>query len=255
MYNVLRAQPFSVSPIFHVRQRFCTQAPAAPLLRPLFDLSLCLVTHRPDVESDEDFVWRVMSAVEGGVTCVQLRDQNKDVQASLRTAYRLKELLREKQIPLIINNRLDVALAVQADGIHIGQTDFPYHEARRLMGERSIIGLTVNTLKDVQNAEHLDVDYLGVQLFPSLHTKPHSSQVWGLQGLQTIQRISRHPLMVIGGVNLKNLESVCTHLRLADKKDGTAMVGSLWRAKNPSDIAKTVRATFDRVISRQMNPQ
>ncbi len=220
-------------------------------LRQEMDLSLCLVTERKCIRSDDVFISKIMRAIQGGATCIQLRDRNEDLQACLRTAYRLKDLMRSSGVPLIINNRLDVALAVGADGVHIGQKDFPYRDARRLMGPQALIGLTVDTLDDVHAAEPLDVDYLGIQLFPSQNTKPDHTHLWGLAGLRKIRSISRHRLVVIGGINLNNLKSICAGLHIGKNKDGIAMVGELWRGNDPYPVAQKIRAIFNGIISSQ----
>lgn len=205
------------------------------------DLSLCLVTDRKCVKSDEEFFSKISRAIEGGVTCIQLRDQNEDLQASLRSAYRLKD-----RIPLIINNRVDVALAV-GTGVHLGKKDFPLEDARRLLGQQAIIGWTVETLDDVHIAEKLDVDYLGVQLFPSKNTKLNHTRIWGIEGLKQIRSLSRHRLVAIGGITLDNLETVCSQLQLGRQGDGIAMVGELWRGNNPSIEAQKIQAIFNRI--------
>ena len=218
----------------------------ASLKKRSFDLSLYLVTERTCVKNENDFLYKAERAIKGGVTCLQLRDRNENLQASIQTAHRLKKLMENSGVPLLINNRVDVALAVNADGVHLGQKDFPYHEARRLLGEKSIIGITVETLDDVRAAEDLDIDYLGVQLFPSINTKPNSPSWWGIDGIRKIKEISRHRLVAIGGVTLDNLESINTVLDLMKEKDGVAMVGQLWRSDDPYFFAEKVRAYLER---------
>lgn len=191
------------------------------------------------------FVHKVVRAVKGGVTCVQIRDRHEDVRASIHTTLKLKKLLTRFKVPLIVNNRVDVAMATEADGVHLGQSDFPYSEARRLLGPRAIIGLSVDTWDDVVAAQELDVDYLGVsQLFPSKHTKPGCMSPWGLDGLKKIRQFSRHRLVVIGGVNLLNLKEVCKELHLGNDRDGVAMVGDLWRSDDPLLVAEEVQRVF-----------
>ena len=208
------------------------------------DLSFCLVTERRQAPNDEIFLKKAVRAIEGGVSCIQLRDSTEDLQISLKSALRLKERLAGTA-PLIINNRVDVALAVKAEGVHLGQRDFPVAEARRLLGMRSIIGLTVETLEDVERAENLDVDYLGVQLFPSKNTKPNSQFLWGLEGLKKIKALSRHRILTIGGIDLNNLPSIASVIDLTKHQDGVAMVGALWRADDPYFMAKAIRASLN----------
>src|SRR5262245_49576058 len=120
--------------------------------RPI-NLLLGLVTNRASVADEGEFLYRAIQAIKGGASYIQLRDRNKDVRACIQAAYRLKQLTAHYGVSLLINNRVDVALAVGADGVHLGQKDFPVYEARKLLGEKAIIGLTVGTIEDVRAAE------------------------------------------------------------------------------------------------------
>ena len=208
------------------------------------DLSLYLVTNRCYTKDDSHFIDKVLQTVHGGVTCVQYSDPYVDLHNQFKTALSLREKLRASGVPLIINNNVEVALAVQADGVHLGQKDLAYGHARRLIGSRAIIGLTVDTWDDVLKAEELDVDYLGVQIFPSKHTKPTSLSIWGLEGLRKIRAISKHRIVAIGGINLDNLLHVYKELNINEKSDGIAMVGELWRTSDPKMAAKRVMDLF-----------
>jgi thiamine-phosphate pyrophosphorylase len=104
----------------------------------------------------------VLKAAKGGVSCVQLREKDLPTSDFIEEALAVKKILLPLQVPLIINDRIDVALACGADGVHLGQQDMPYAMARRLMGEKAIIGLSVETWEDVVAAEKLDLDYIGV---------------------------------------------------------------------------------------------
>ncbi len=217
--------------------------------RPPVDLSCYLVTERSAVANEDEFCFKVVRAIEGGVTAIQFRDRNEDLQASLRTADRLKSLMKKRGIPLIINNRIDIALSIQADGVHIGKCDFPYAKARALLGSRSIIGLTIETIEDVLAAEKLNVDYLGLQLFPSKQTKPNHNRLWGIEGLRLARQLSHHRIVAIGGIDLNNLEKVLSYLHPGATQDGVAMVGRLWRSQDPYEEAQKIRAIFNRISS------
>jgi thiamine-phosphate pyrophosphorylase len=146
----------------------------------------------------------VLQALQGGVACVQLREKDVPTRFFVEEAQKMKTLTKRFGIPLIINDRLDVALAVEADGVHIGQDDMPYETARKLMGPRAIIGLSVETWDDVVTAQELDVDYLGVSPVFETPTKTDTKGSWGLEGLARIKVYSRHPLVAIGGLNATN---------------------------------------------------
>ncbi len=146
----------------------------------------------------------VSRALEGGVAYVQLREKDVSTRLFVEEARKIKAITARCRAPLIINDRLDVALAVKADGVHIGQEDMPYAAARKLMGARAIIGLSVETWEDVVKAQELDVDYLGVSPVFETPTKTDTKGSWGLEGLAGIKAYSRHPLVAIGGINASN---------------------------------------------------
>ena len=129
------------------------------------DLALYLVTDR-GLSLGRDIESVVMQAVRGGVTLVQLREKEIDTREFIALGLRLKAALAGTGVPLLINDRVDVALAVDADGVHIGQSDMPYGIARRLLGHDKIIGLSVETMDEVVQANDLDVDYVAVSPVP-----------------------------------------------------------------------------------------
>jgi len=203
------------------------------------NLPLHLVTNRSCVQNEDVFINKVLRAVKGGVSCVQIRDQKGEWEETLNSIFRLKKHLKPFNVPIILNDYVEIASAIRAvDGVHLGQTDLPYCHARALMGSSAVIGLTVDSWEDVLTAQNLDVDYLGVQVFPSERTKLESKKVWGLSGLRAIRQISRHSLVAIGGVDLSNLKSVTQELD--SNRDGVAMVGDLWRSDDPFEVAKKV---------------
>ena len=150
----------------------------------------------------------VEPAVAGGVRYVQLREKDTSTRSFIELAIRLKTFLNPKGVPLLINDRVDVALASGADGVHVGQEDMSYETARRLLGPSAIIGLSVETWADVVLAQDLDVDYLGVSPVFETPTKTDTKGMWGLEGLARIKAYSRHPLVGIGGLNAANAEAV-----------------------------------------------
>jgi thiamine-phosphate pyrophosphorylase len=231
--------PLSRAPLFSPQ---CLKPLLARQYSRRFDLSLYLVTERACVKSEEEFLHKARRAVQGGATCLQLRDRFEDTSTSIRTARSLKEL----GVTVIVNNRIDVALAANADGVHLGRTDFPYSEARELLGPKPIIGITVYCLDDVHEAESLDIDYLGVQIFPSKHTKPESTTAWDLKGLEKIKKISRHRIAAIGGIDPgdDHIKTICSILDIGNDQDGIAMVGPLWRSDDPFIVAQKIRRDF-----------
>lgn len=169
----------------------------------------------------------VEQAARAGVSCVQLREKNIDTKTFLEKAKQLKQILAPLKIPLIINDRIDIALAAEADGVHIGQSDMPYKEARHLMGPKSIIGLSVETWEDVEEAKNLDVDYLGVSPVFSTPTKTDTKGPWGIEGLKRIRSCLSHPLVAIGGLT-GPMQGV-----LAAGADAIAVVSAICSAGDP----------------------
>ena len=149
-----------------------------------------------------------LQAVQGGAAYVQLREKDLPTREFVEEATALKRLLAPRRVPLIINDRIDVALASRADGVHIGQEDMPYAIARELMGPKAIIGLSVETWQDVLASQALDVDYIGVSPVFATPTKTDAKEPWGLDGIRKIKAFSRHPLVAIGGINESNAKAV-----------------------------------------------
>ncbi len=199
-----------------------------------FDLSLYLVTNRP-LCLGRDLLDVVSQAVDGGVSMVQIREKDADTREYLELARRLVALLRPKGVPLLVDDRVDIALAVDADGVHVGQSDMPYADVRRLMGPDKIIGLSIDSGDDLREAQELDVDYLGVgPVFPT-KTKKNPSPVIGLDGLAKARELSRHKIVGIGSVNSDNAARV-----MATGVQGVAVVSALCSAPDPMAAARAL---------------
>ncbi len=171
----------------------------------------------------------VLQAVQGGAAYVQLREKDLSTRDFVEEAIAIKKLLLPFHVPLIINDRIDVALACGADGVHIGQEDMPYATARKLMGQEAIIGLSVETWADVEASQNLDVDYIGVSPVFATPTKTDTKEPWGLEGLRKIKSFSRHPLVAIGGINESNARTV-----VKAGADCLAVVSAVCSADDPA---------------------
>ena len=174
----------------------------------------------------------VLEAVEGGVSIVQLREKTLDTRTFVETAIRLRKRLHAKGAALIINDRIDVALAAKADGVHIGQTDMPYAMARKLLGKEAVIGLSVESEEQLIAAEALDVDYLGVSAIFPTPTKTDIKRQWGIDGLRRARQLSRHCLVAIGGIHTENAASV-----FQAGADAIAVVSAVCSAREPRQAA------------------
>jgi len=197
----------------------------------MFDLSLYLVTDR-QLSRGRDLEWIVEEAVKGGVTMVQLREKDCSTRTFIGLAVRLKSKLVSLHIPLIINDRLDVALASDADGVHIGQSDMPGALARKILGENKIIGLSVENMKQVYEANGMDIDYIGISPVFSTFTKTDTAQPFGLEGIREVMAITKHPAVAIGGINAGNTREI-----MAAGADGIAVVSAICSADNPREAA------------------
>ncbi|MCF0073377.1 thiamine phosphate synthase [Dyadobacter sp. CY261] len=183
-----------------------------------------------------DFYWVVEEAVIGGVTMVQLREKSLSTRAFIDRAKRLKNLLEPYNVPLIINDRIDVALAVDADGVHIGQSDMPFPIAYRLLGEGKIIGLSAENQLQLQEAEHWNLSYLAVSPLFATSTKSDIEQPWEIEGLQWARQNSRHPLVVIGGLHAGNAREAVQH-----GATGIAVVSAICSAPSPQEAARELK--------------
>lgn len=200
-----------------------------------FDLSLYLVTDRAlSLGRSLDFV--VSEAIKGGVTMVQLREKEASTLDFYKQAVQLKEYLKPLHIPLIINDRIDIALACDADGLHIGQSDMPYNVARRLLGKGKIIGLSVECIQDAIEANLLDVDYIGISPVFGTMTKTDTASAMGLEGVREIARISRHPAVAIGGINRHNAKNI-----IESGADGISVVSAIMSASSPYEAASELK--------------
>ncbi|MHB8138977.1 MAG: thiamine phosphate synthase [Smithellaceae bacterium] len=185
----------------------------------------------------------VLQAVQGGVAYVQLREKDLSTRAFVEEAIAVKNILLPFHVPLIINDRIDVALGCGADGVHIGQEDMPYATARKLMGGKAIIGLSVETWDDVEAGEKLDVNYIGVSPVFATPTKTDTKEPWGLAGLKKIRAFSRHPLVAIGGINASNAQVVAEA-----GADCLAVVSAVCSADDPLAAAAKLKNIMDDVI-------
>ena len=213
-------------------------------------LKLYLVTDR-ELSLGRSLEEVVSEAVKGGVTVVQLREKDASTGEFIGLARRLMKLLKPLRIPLIINDRVDVALAVDADGVHIGQSDMSYEDARRLLGPDKIIGLSVENFKDIEAANALDVDYIGISPVYGTPTKTDTAEPFGLEGLRKAVQMSAHPTVAIGGMNASTIAEV-----MAAGTDGVAVVSAICSAENirkaTSDLRAIVEANIKISWSREV---
>ncbi len=174
----------------------------------------------------------VAAAVQGGVTLVQLREKTASTRVLIEQARMLKRLLTPLRVPLLINDRIDVALAAGADGAHVGQQDMPVALARHLLGPAAIIGLSITELGQVRDRDVELADYLGVGPIFAQSTKLGATPPLGLDGLAEVRRATGKPIVAIGGVSAANADAV-----RSVGADGIAVVSAIMGADDPRAAA------------------
>jgi len=158
--------------------------------------------------SQKGIISDVISAINAGVKVIQYREKELSTKEMYQEAESIRHITKVNNVLLIINDRVDIALAVDADGVHIGQDDMPYDKARELIGEDKIIGLTVHNVDEAIMAEIQGVDYLGISPIFSTNTKVDAGKPAGLKLIRDIKDEISTPFVAIGGINLDNLDEV-----------------------------------------------
>ncbi|MCT4613892.1 MAG: thiamine phosphate synthase [Marinifilaceae bacterium] len=204
------------------------------------DLSLYLVTDQ-DLSMGRSHEEIAEQAVKGGVSIVQLREKNISSLEFYNLAHSLKKCLDQYNIPLIVNDRLDIALAVDAAGLHIGQSDIPYKVARTLLGPDKIIGLSVESIEEARLANELDVDYIGISPVFSTQTKSDIKVPFKLEGVREIASFTKHKTVAIGGINLSNAADI-----IKAGADGLAVVSAIVSADSPQQAAIELKTIIDK---------
>lgn len=199
-----------------------------------FDLTLYLVTDSTGLE-EEAFLQKVEAACRGGVTLLQLREKERGGGDYLRLARRVKGITDRWGIPLLIDDRVDVAMAADAAGVHVGRDDLPVDEARRLLGPEKIVGATAKTVGQALAAKAAGADYLGVgAIYPT--TTKVKTILTKVETLADIVRESGLPVTAIGGLNAEN----CGVLR-GSGFTGIAVVSAIMKAPDPEAAARALR--------------
>ncbi|ATW28651.1 thiamine phosphate synthase [Candidatus Formimonas warabiya] len=200
----------------------------------MMNYQLYLATDR-GLLGQKDLCTSVEEAIYGGVTVVQLREKDVSTKDFWEIACQIKKITEKYQIPLIINDRLDIALAVDAEGLHIGQEDMPMEVARKLLGPQKIIGVSAATVEEALTAEKQGADYLGVgAVFPT-DTKKDAGHV-GLEQLKQIKAQVKIPVVAIGGIHVGNAWSV-----METGVDGICVISAILCQKDVRKAADTLR--------------
>ena len=203
------------------------------------DLRLYAITDRRALPAGVTLAQAVEAALDGGVTCLQLREKEASAGEILALARTLLPLCRARRVPLLINDRVDIALAAGADGVHLGQDDLPLPDARALLGPDRILGATAHTVEEALRAQAEGADYLGVgAMFPTgtkTDTVPTSADT-----LEAICAAVSIPVVAIGGVNARNLPTLA-----GTGIAGGAVLSAIFSQRDLTAAARTLRTAAD----------
>ena len=200
-------------------------------MKPVLDYRVYLVTDT--VYFNDGNIWNKMEAsLRGGVTLVQYRDKTQESRILYERALKMKALCDKYNVPMLVDDRADIAFAIGAAGVHVGQSDLPAEVARRMLGADAIIGVSAHNAEEALAAEAAGADYLGCGAVYPTGTKKDTSVI-GVEGLQAIRAVTKLPFVGIGGVTLANYRDV-----LNAGADGAAIVSAILSA---DDIERTVQ--------------
>lgn len=200
-----------------------------------FDPSLYFITDSTGY-TEEAFLLRVEQALRGGATLLQLREKNRSTRAYIRLAEKVHAIAKRYQVPLIIDDRVDVALAIDAEGVHVGAEDMPVALARKLMGDDKIVGATAKTVPWAREAWEQGADYLGVgAIYPT--TTKVKTVLTSTETLREICNAVPIPVNAIGGLNRENID-VLAGIPIA----GICVVSAIMKAEDPRTAAEELKA-------------
>lgn len=202
-----------------------------------FDSTLYFITDSTGLD-EEVFLQKIESALKGGVTLLQIREKEKSTREYIELANKVHSITKKYNVPLIVDDRLDVAMAIDAEGVHLGQSDMPIKTARKLFGEDKIIGATTKTVEQAKEAYEQSADYLGVGAIYPTTTKV----VTILTSTETLNDICNAvpiPVNAIGGLNKNNID-VLKGIPIS----GVCAVSAIMKAECPEKAAKELKETF-----------
>ena len=199
------------------------------------DLTLYLVTDSTGIEESK-FLEIITQACDGGVTLLQLREKDKSGLEYLRLAEKVNLITDRYNVPLLIDDRVDIAMAADAAGVHVGQTDIPVYAARKLLGEHKIVGATAKTVEQATRAKAEGADYLGVGAIYPTTTKviTHITEVATLNDIA--KATDNMPICAIGGLNASNM-----HVLYDSAANGIAVVSAIMKSDDPCETARALK--------------
>ncbi|MBO6105006.1 MAG: thiamine phosphate synthase [Methanobrevibacter sp.] len=201
------------------------------------DYSVYLVTDRRN-KTDEEFLNIIEEAIKGGTTIVQLREKTASTKEFYELALRVKEITSRYGVPLLINDRIDIALAVDSEGVHIGQDDMPADIAREIIGDDKILGVSASTVDEAKKAEMDSADYIGSgAVFPTA-TKDDADSV-SKEELKEIVDSIDIPVVAIGGITVKNANTL-----KGSGIAGFSVVSAIMSAEDPKEASRKLKEIY-----------
>ena len=182
----------------------------------------------------------VRSAIKGGVKIIQYREKNASSKQLLKQAKEIKNLCRKNGVIFIVNDRVDIALAADADGVHLGQDDMPCQSARKLLGKNKIIGLSADSVKAALMNQNLGADYTGIGPIYHTTTKKINNPI-GLEPIKELKKRLKIPFVAIGGINESNIDDVL--------KAGAKNIAMISAIAAKDDVENSVRQFIDKINS------
>lgn len=207
------------------------------------DLSLYLVTDKRN-KTDEEFLEIIEEAIKGGTTVVQIREKEGETLDFYNLALKVKEITSKYNVPLIVNDRIDVALAIKSEGVHIGQTDMPADVARSLIGDEMILGVSASTVKEARKAEKDGADYIGTgAVFPTA-TKDDAPSITE-DDLKEVTGSINIPTVAIGGITLENASELA-----GTGIAGISVVSAIMNSEDPKTASENLLKIYNEKIDK-----
>jgi thiamine-phosphate pyrophosphorylase len=204
-----------------------------------FDPRLYVITDHT-LARGRDQVEIIEAAIRGGATMVQLRDKDRPARDQFALGLRLRELTRRTGTILIVNDRIDIALAIGADGVHLGQDDLPPRIARQQLGADAIIGVSVGNPAEFDVVRREGADYLGTGPYAATGSKGDAGGAIGATGIAAVRQITKLPMVAIGGISLANADPA-----LRAGADGVSVISAIVGAADPESAARALRKAVD----------
>lgn len=192
------------------------------------------------IQSRFDHVELAERAIRGGADVIQFRQKSGDTLSMIRIARRVRAVCRRAGVPMIVNDRVDVAIAADADGVHLGRDDFPIRLARQLLGPHRIIGGSSGSIEEARAGYEEGADYLGCGPIHATATKPDAGPAAGVELVRAVAAAVPVPLIAIGGVTVADVERL-----LAAGAHGIAVISAVCAAEDPEEATRALRSAID----------